>query len=179
MTRLDNTRPERPPDDLNTYGDFVGDVVTHFKGQVHYYQIWNEPNIYPEWGARSPDPAAYVRLLRIAYQRAKEADPNVVILSAPLAQTLENSTKNESDLQVLGEAGEADPRRFPAGGGAIQRLSELHECPSVTDRGAGREGLFDSHAPGQSDGNEIDVRRQGIGKVVTLALGRGPQFKDG
>jgi hypothetical protein len=100
-TRVDNLRPERPPDDISTYGDFVSDVVSHFKGQVHYYQIWNEPNIYPEWGTQAPDPAAYVRLLRTAYQRAKEADPSVIILSAPLAQTVENSTTNESDVNYL------------------------------------------------------------------------------
>ncbi len=100
-TRVDNRRPERPPDDFALYGDFVYDVVSHFKGRIHYYQIWNEPNIYPEWGEQSPDPAAYVQLLRIAYQRAKEADPNVVILSAPLAQTLENSPRNMSDLEFL------------------------------------------------------------------------------
>lgn len=100
-TRADNNRPERPPDDYTLYGDFVYDVVSHFKGRIHYYQIWNEPNIYPEWGDQSPDPAAYTRLLRIAYQRAKEADPNVVILSAPLAQTLENSPRNMSDLNFL------------------------------------------------------------------------------
>lgn len=102
-TRLDNRDPERPPDDFELYGDFVYDVVKHFKGRIHYYQIWDEPNIYPEWGDQSPDPAAYVRLLKIAYERAKEADPNVVILSAPLAQTLENSSRNMSDLRFLRE----------------------------------------------------------------------------
>jgi hypothetical protein len=100
-TRAGGGPPEQPPDDYATYGQFVYDVVSHFKGRIHYYQIWNEPNIYPEWGEQPPDPAAYVRLLKIAYQRAKEADPNVIILSAPLAQTLENSTRNESDLQYL------------------------------------------------------------------------------
>jgi hypothetical protein len=102
-TRKDNRRPERPPDDFALYGDFVYDVVSHFKGRIHYYQIWNEPNIYPEWGDQRPDPAAYVQLLKIAYQRAKEADPNVVILSAPLAQTLENSSRNMSDIEFLRE----------------------------------------------------------------------------
>lgn len=100
-TRVDNRHPERPPDDFARYGDFVYDVVNHFKGRIHYYQIWNEPNIYPEWGDQPPDPEAYVRLLRIAYERAKQADPNVVILSAPLAQTLETSSRNMSDLEFL------------------------------------------------------------------------------
>ncbi|MBI3913759.1 MAG: hypothetical protein HY327_06185, partial [Chloroflexi bacterium] len=59
-----------------------------YKGRVHYIQIWNEPNIFPEWGNRPADPAGYVQLLKVAYQRAKQADPTVRILSAPLAITL-------------------------------------------------------------------------------------------
>jgi hypothetical protein len=111
-TRADNRHPERPPDDPNTYGAFVYDVVSHFKGQIHYYQIWNEPNIYPEWGEQAPSASGYVRLLKTAYQRAKQADPNVVILSAPLAQTLETSVRNESDLQYLEEMYTAGARPY-------------------------------------------------------------------
>lgn len=100
-TRANNSHPEAPPDNYALYGDFVYQVVKHFQGRVHYYQIWNEPNIYPEWGEQSPDPAAYTQLLKIAYTRAKQADPNVVILSAPLAQTTEDSTRNEDDVKYL------------------------------------------------------------------------------
>jgi hypothetical protein len=101
-TRADNSVPEGPPDNLNDYGDFVFNVVNHFKSQgIHYYQLWNEPNIFPEWGNHPPDPAGYVRLLKIGYERAKQADPNAVILSAPLAVTLEHSDRNMSDLDFL------------------------------------------------------------------------------
>ncbi|HUE75606.1 MAG TPA: endo-1,4-beta-xylanase [Chloroflexota bacterium] len=102
-TRVDNSVPERPPDNFEDYGDFVHAVVSHFKGRVYYYQIWNEPNIYPEWGDQSIDAAGYTRLLEIAYRRAKEADPNVRILSAPLAQTLETNTRNLSELVFLNQ----------------------------------------------------------------------------
>jgi hypothetical protein len=87
-TREDNTYKERPPDDFNDYGDFVYAFVQRYRGRIRYIQIWNEPNIFPEWGNRPVDPAGYVDLLRVAYQRAKEADPNVQVLSAPLAITL-------------------------------------------------------------------------------------------
>jgi hypothetical protein len=87
-TREDNTLKERPPDNLEDYGDFVYTFVDRYRGRIRYVQIWNEPNIFPEWGNRPVDPAGYVDLLRIAYQRAKEADPNVYVLSAPLAITL-------------------------------------------------------------------------------------------
>jgi len=86
--RPPDTRPETPPTHFEDLGDFVYAFVDHFRGRVQYLQIWNEPNIYPEWGEQAVDPAAYTRMLQIAYRRAKEADPNVYVLSAPLAITL-------------------------------------------------------------------------------------------
>jgi len=86
--RLADTRAETPPTSFQDYGDFVYAFVQHFRGRVQYIQIWNEPNIYPEWGEQAVDPQAYTQMLKIAYQRAKEADPNVHVLSAPLAVTL-------------------------------------------------------------------------------------------
>lgn len=108
--RRDNSIPQAPPDRFEDYGDFVYEVVSHFKGRVRYYQIWNEPNVYPEWGDNPPDPAAYVRLLKIAGERAREADPDVWILSAPLAQTLEVSNRNTSDLIFLEQMYQAGAR---------------------------------------------------------------------
>jgi hypothetical protein len=87
-TRKDNTYKERPPDNFDDYGDFVYTFVDRYRGRIKYIQIWNEPNIFPEWGNRPVDPEQYVALLRVAYQRAKQADPNVYVLSAPLAITL-------------------------------------------------------------------------------------------
>lgn len=86
--RLPETRPETPPTDLADFGDFVYAFVKHFNGRVQYIQIWNEPNIYPEWGEQAVDPVAYTEMQCVAYQRAKEADPDVHVLSAPLAITL-------------------------------------------------------------------------------------------
>ncbi len=112
-TRQDNRFKQRPPDNFEDYGDFVYEFVKHYRGRIRYIQIWNEPNIFPEWGDQPVDPAAYVELLKIAYRRAKEADPNVYILSAPLAITLEDfpGRRNLSDLIFLEEmyqAGAAD-----------------------------------------------------------------------
>ncbi len=83
-----DTRPETPPASFDDFGDFVYAFVDHFRGRVQHIQIWNEPNIYPEWGEQAVDPVAYTQMLKIAYQRAKEADPNVWVLAAPLAITL-------------------------------------------------------------------------------------------
>ena len=77
-----------PPDDLTDWGDYVYTVVSRYRGQVHYYQLWNEPNIYPEWGEQPVDPEGYTQLLCEGYRRAKEADPDVVIVSGALAPTV-------------------------------------------------------------------------------------------
>ena len=77
-----------PPAKFEDFADYVSAVVTHYKGRVHYYQIWNEPNTYPEWGNQRANPEDYARLLCLAYDRAKRIDPTVVILAAALAPTI-------------------------------------------------------------------------------------------
>jgi polysaccharide biosynthesis protein PslG len=78
-----------PPDDLNDYGNFVEAVMRRYRGRIHYYQIWNEPNIYPEWGEQPVNALEYVELLKVGYTRAKAADPDVVIIAGALAATIE------------------------------------------------------------------------------------------
>ncbi len=76
-----------PPDDFDDYGDFVATVAERYKGRIRFYQIWNEPNIYPEWGNQPVDPVAYTRLLCLAYRRIKAVDPQAVIITGALAPT--------------------------------------------------------------------------------------------
>jgi len=100
-----------PPDDYTDFGDFVHAVVSRYKGRVKYYQIWNEPNIYPEWGEQPVDPEAYTELLKIGYTRAKETDPDCVIISGALASTIELGPRNLNDfifLQRMYDAGARD-----------------------------------------------------------------------
>ncbi len=77
-----------PPDDLADWGDYVYAVVSRYRGRIRYYQLWNEPNIYPEWGEQAVDPVGYTHLLCEGYRRAKEADPDAVIISGALAPTV-------------------------------------------------------------------------------------------
>ncbi len=100
-----------PPDDYTDFGDFVHAVVSRYRGRIKYYQIWNEPNIYPEWGEQPVDPEAYTELLKIGYTRAKEADPDCVIISGALASTIELGPRNLNDfifLQRMYDAGAGD-----------------------------------------------------------------------
>jgi hypothetical protein len=104
-SRIAGPFPTCPPDDLADYGDFVEAFVRHYAGRVRHLQIWNEPNLSAEWCFQRVDAAAYTRLLETAYTRAKAADPDVLILSAPLAMTLEDASMrgNHNDLVFLDE----------------------------------------------------------------------------
>lgn len=86
--RGDDVGTFAPPDNYEDFGDFVYTLVSRYKGRIRYYQIWNEPNIYPEWGNYPISPEDYTRLLKIAATRARAADPDVVIIAGALASTI-------------------------------------------------------------------------------------------
>ena len=92
---------QSPPDNLDDFGDFVEAVVGRYAGKVRYFQIWNEPNLWGEWGERDPDAAEYAQMLRVAYTRAKAANPEAVIVLAGLAPTTERGPRNLSDTLFL------------------------------------------------------------------------------
>jgi hypothetical protein len=77
-----------PPDNYADFGDFIFTLVSRYHGRIRYYQIWNEPNIYPEWGSYPISPEQYTELLKVGATRAREADPDVVIICGALASTI-------------------------------------------------------------------------------------------
>ena len=77
-----------PPANFDDYGDFAAAVAERYRGRVRFYQIWNEPNNYPEWGERPVDPEAFTRLLCTAYRRIKAVDPEATILAPALTPTI-------------------------------------------------------------------------------------------
>jgi hypothetical protein len=59
------------------FGDYVYEMVLHFKGRVRKWMIWNEPN----WGAFTNNPVGYTEILKAAYTRAKQADPTITVVT--------------------------------------------------------------------------------------------------
>lgn len=84
-TTLNYLQTERFPD----FARFVAAFVSRYAGRIDQVIIWNEPNLTFEWGYRMVSPADYVELLRQSYLAAKAASPDVRVLAAPLAPTLE------------------------------------------------------------------------------------------
>ncbi len=73
--------------DPKKYGAFVRTVVTHFKGRVDRYSIWNEPN-WKSWLGPQKDAARLYRgLYGAGYRAVKSVDPHAKVLMGELAPT--------------------------------------------------------------------------------------------
>jgi hypothetical protein len=93
---------EAPLTDVQSWGDYVYDVVSQYRGRIEAYQICNEPNLAEmRHKPQHADPAEYVAFLREGYQRAKESDPNCIIVSAGLAVSGGAGTLAMHDVQFL------------------------------------------------------------------------------
>jgi sugar lactone lactonase YvrE len=88
--------PPRKPSD---YGTFAGTVAARYgPGGAFWRQhphlpvylpagieLWNEENLSGAWGGRAPSPAKYAAMLKSAYTRIKQADPQMTVLIGGLA----------------------------------------------------------------------------------------------
>jgi hypothetical protein len=80
-------------------------------GRVQAIEVWNEVNLSREWGNRpvnAQQAADYVRLLGVAHDAAKKADPSVTVVTAGLSPTGWNDDTARPDdtyLQWLYDAG--------------------------------------------------------------------------
>jgi hypothetical protein len=70
-------------DTRNTWGYFVYQSAAHFKGQVAYWEVWNEPDLQ-NGASWSGSRATFYLLLKVAYEAVKAADPNAQVLIGSL-----------------------------------------------------------------------------------------------
>jgi polysaccharide biosynthesis protein PslG len=100
-----------PPDDYQDYVNYAVAVAERYKGRITHYQIWNEPNIYPEWGESPADPEGYTEMLCRTYEALKQVDPNIVVISGAMAPTVALDGMDLNDyifLQRMYDAGAGD-----------------------------------------------------------------------
>jgi hypothetical protein len=102
--------PFAPPDNFADYADYAAAVAERYKGRIRYYQLWNEPNIYPEWGEQAVNPESYTELLCAGYAAIKKVDPEAVVLAGALAPTNELTGDNLNEFVFL-------QRMYDAGAG--------------------------------------------------------------
>ncbi len=90
-----------PPDDFQDFVNYAVAVAERYQGRLYYYQVWNEPNIYPEWGEQSVSPEAYTELLCRTYDALKAVDPNIVVITGALAPTISLTGRDLNDFIFL------------------------------------------------------------------------------
>ncbi|MCA0452756.1 MAG: beta-galactosidase [Chloroflexi bacterium] len=126
-----------PEKSFQDFSNFVAAFAQRYAGTVDHIIIWNEPNLSFEWGYRPVEAAGYAKLLEAVYVPAHTANPNIVILAAPLAPTLEpegspNGLNDILYLKNLYEAGAAP--YFDALAMHTYGFTEAPEAiPSATD----------------------------------------------
>ncbi len=118
--KLDNASDEfttlntLPPAAYPEFAQFVAAFAARYAGEIDDLIIWNEPNIAFEWGYQKVDPAGYASLLQAVYAPAHAANPNVKILAAGLAPTLEpvGSAVGLNDITYLDELYDAGAQPY-------------------------------------------------------------------
>jgi len=72
--RIVQTSPPRDDADFDRY---VYETVRHYRDLIRVWEVWNEPHFHGFWRGTASE---YVRLLRLAYEAAKRADPTCVVV---------------------------------------------------------------------------------------------------
>lgn len=95
------------------FAEFVSAFAGRYQGVIDQIVIWNEPNLAFEWGFSAVSPVGYADLLRTVYRSAHAANPDVEILAAGLAPTLEpegspHGLNDVSYLEALYDAEASD-----------------------------------------------------------------------
>lgn len=99
-----------PPSDPQQFAEFAAAFALRYGETIHFYQIWDEPNLDDAWGNMEPRPAAYAAMLSMAYDAIHSVDSTATVMTAALAPTTEHAGLNISDwryLQALYELGMA------------------------------------------------------------------------
>jgi hypothetical protein len=104
------TNKKAPPADYEDFVDFAAAVAERYQGRITYFQVWNEPNLYPEWGEQTVNAEAYTDMLCRTYDALKAIDPANVILTGAIGPTVDLSGRNAYDLLYL-------QRMYQAGAG--------------------------------------------------------------
>ncbi|NOU69424.1 hypothetical protein GC096_36000 [Paenibacillus sp. LMG 31461] len=89
-------RPDRwKPRSMEEWGNYVYQIVNRYKNDIKHWEIWNEVNFQPpnNPAAFSGTTADYLEMLNVAYQKAKEADPDSLVLTSGFS---DNTSSNLS-----------------------------------------------------------------------------------
>lgn len=77
----ESSEADKYPPDLSAWKRYVEKLVSRYGDKVHYWQIWNEPNIVTFFRP-NPDSAKYFDILKVAFTAIKKIDSNASVVMA-------------------------------------------------------------------------------------------------
>ncbi|MFK7982632.1 MAG: T9SS type A sorting domain-containing protein [Saprospiraceae bacterium] len=145
----DNGENGTPVNDENYYALYVYKMVHQYKGQVRFWEVWNEPdfdyasNAWKKpgnpgnWWDNEPFPCSYAlkapafyynRILRISYEVIKSIDPSLYVCTGGLGypsflDVILRNTDNPDEGKVSSE--------YPLKGGAYFDVLSFHSYPHI------------------------------------------------
>ncbi len=187
-----------PYNDNNYWAAYVYKVVTQYKNDIRFWEIWNEPGLdltfatsggigwrapgYPgNWWENDPNPCDYVlrapvehyvRTLRIAYDVIKTVDPDsYVCLGSVGFQSMMDAVCRNTDNP---SGGSVTPE-YPFGGGAYFDCVTVHTYPHF-DGSTWRsdQGFAERHSDQAADG--VAIFRDSYQAVLNNYGFNGTQF---
>ena len=90
------------PSEISEFCDYARQIVSRYRDDVHYWEVWNEPNIRPFW-MPEPDPVIYTELLKETYKTVKQATPEAKVVGLCTSRT---------DLEFIEKALESGAGEF-------------------------------------------------------------------
>ncbi len=91
-----------PPRDYREWTDYVAAVVSRYAGDIHHWEIWNEPDLTEFWNGT---PEQYAQLLAVTYTTTKHIDPSAtVVLGGQAFVDLPDHPAGEFSGRILGDA---------------------------------------------------------------------------
>lgn len=90
-----------PPSDYGEFRRFMEQLAGRYRGRVHAYELWNEPNLAREWRGDVLDPARFVSLVAEGAAGTRAGDPEAVVVSGAPAVTGVNDGEVAIDDRVF------------------------------------------------------------------------------
>ena len=129
-----------PPADYDQWAKWIAMIVERYKGDIHYWEVWNEPNEYTCTSTACEgffygDASEYAQLLSTTYDAIKAADSSANVLIAGVFMPL-----NHEDLsEWLQEVAENAPDKFD-----IANIHVRDDLDKLPDLVAEFQGMFSS-----------------------------------
>ena len=145
---------EGPPADPQTFANFLGQYAGRYCGKVKAIEVWNEQNLWYEWGGEPADPARYMQLLKAAYGSIKAACPQMIVVSGALTPAGNVQIGNQwavDDFQYLEAMYRNGLKNYsdaigihPSGYNVPPNLTWQQACDYINQTGASFRGPCDS-----------------------------------